>query len=146
MDTARLIEVKGDLFKSPYLSRPGVMIAHCISADYALGAGFALTLESKYHIRDKLKQVGKYTYPDCILMDGILNLVTKGAYWTKPTYETFEASLYMAREICINTGTTILVMPRIGCGLDKLDWKVCKGLIETILVSSGINCAVYRLK
>lgn len=143
---ANIVEIKGNLFNSVLLNRDNSMIVHCISADYALGAGFALQLENKYHIRDKLKQIGSYSYPDCIVVDNIINLVTKGAYWTKPTYSTLEETLYMARDYCINNNIHLLLMPRIGCGLDKLDWKKCKQYIENILVASEINCSVYRIK
>ena len=141
-----LVEIKGDLFNSPLLTRKGCMIVHCVSADYALGAGFALELEKKYHIRDYLKQIGSYNYPDCLVVGNIINMVTKGAYWTKPTYETFTASIIMVREYCLEHQVSILVMPKIGCGLDKLSWKVCKEIIQKELVDYNIDCAVYKLK
>lgn len=143
---ANLVEVKGNLFDSILLKRKGTMIVHCISADYALGAGFALQLENRYHIRDTLRQIGTYNYPDCLVVDRVINLVTKGAYWTKPTYETFETTLYMARDFCMANDINILVMPKIGCGLDKLDWTKCKQYIECILVSNDIACCVYKLR
>lgn len=143
---ANLVEVKGNLFDSMLLNKENSMILHCISADYALGKGFALEVEKRYHIRDRLKQIGSYNYPDCLVVDKIINIVTKGAYWTKPTYETLEQALILARNFCISNNINILLMPRIGCGLDRLDWKICKSYIYNILVMSGVDCAVYRLK
>lgn len=34
------------------------------------------------------------------------------------------------------------VMPRIGSGLDRLDWATCKQYISNILVKNGINLDV----
>lgn len=142
---SKLLEVKGDLLKSPLIEKPNTMILHCVSADYALGAGVALQIELKYHIRSELKQIGKYSYPDCIATGNILNMVTKGAYWCKPTYDTFKMALELVLEYCKSHNVQILLMPRIGCGLDRLDWKVCKEIIQTYLVDNGIDCVVYTL-
>lgn len=36
-------------------------------------------------------------------------------------------------------------MPRIGSGLDKLDWNECRRYIQEILVDGGINVEVYYI-
>lgn len=35
-------------------------------------------------------------------------------------------------------------MPQIGCGLDRLDWNVCKQYIQDILVKNGISVRVWK--
>jgi hypothetical protein len=64
-----------------------------------------------------------------------INLVTKNNYWEKPTYETLRQALEDARNIINLFETRIkkIVMPRIGCGLDKLDWNKVKPMVEEIL-------------
>ena len=143
---ATIVEVRGDLFKSPVIGQEHTMIAHCVSADYALGAGFALEIENRYHVKETLKSIGTYNYPDCLAVGNVLNLVTKGAYWTKPTYETFRKSLEMAKNYCLKNEVTVIIMPQIGCGLDKLTWRDCKQIIEKVLVENGIDCIVYHYK
>lgn len=143
-----MAEVKmkhGSLFEAKELNHPSTMILHCISSDYALGAGFALEIEKRFHIRETLKQIGSYNYPDCLVVNNVINMVTKGGYWTKPTYKSFNIALEMVRDYCNMTGITQLIMPKIGCGLDKLNWTTCRKSIEEILVSSGIDCIVYVL-
>lgn len=143
---ANLVEIKADLFNSPLLKYSNCMILHCVSSDYALGVEFALEIEKRYRVRDRLKLYGTYNYPDCLAVEKVINLVTKSAYWNKPTYEDFNAALYLVRDYCISHGINILVVPRIGCGLDKLSWKVCKGATQFILVDSNIDCSIYRIK
>lgn len=142
---AELIELYGDLFQSQYLNQPNTAILHCVSADYALGAGIAAQIESRYHVRNILKSTNRYQYPDCILVNGILNMVTKANYWNKPTYANFELALELVLNVCMQVGITTIIMPRIGCGLDKLDWEHCRNMIITNLVNNGITCLVYSL-
>lgn len=65
----------------------------------------------------------------------ILALVTKKRYFEKPTEETMEKALDKLREFVDLTigysdpGVIELIMPHIGCGLDKMDWEVVKGLL-----------------
>lgn len=47
---ARMTEQQGDVFNYVTNSTP---IAHCISADYALGAGIAKEVERIYGVREK---------------------------------------------------------------------------------------------
>ncbi len=145
---ATLVEINGNLFnnKEVYgLSIPNVHIVHCISSDYALGAEFAKEIEKRYKIRSALKVHGQGTYPDCLVVNHIINMVTKDKYWNKPKDKDFEVALMIVRKYCLDTGITNLVMPKIGCGLDQLDWNDCKKLIIKHLVNSGISVKVYYL-
>ena len=141
-----MLEVQGNLFSYPHIGQSNVGIAHCISADYALGKGFAAEIESRYHIRDFLKTVYKGDCPDVIIVDNIVNLVTKERYWQKPTYENFDKTLIMAREKCLEKGIDTLIMPRIGCGLDRLDWRICKDSIKFLIDEYDIDCIVFYIK
>jgi hypothetical protein len=140
-----MLELTGNLFRSKYIEQPNTMIVHCISADYVLGKGFAAEVERRYKVRSYLNTVGTHTYPDVIPVDNILNLVTKERYYNKPTYETLRECLIMTREYCLNNNITNLVMPTIGCGLDKLDWRYVREDIKYILDEFDINCIVYKI-
>lgn len=114
-------------------------LAHCISADFALGKGIAVEFDRRFNMRQKLfdkfpegfdAYLHQYNISgECILIDRVLNLVTKVHYWEKPTYESLYQSLTMAREVCIHNNITKLAMPKIGCGLDRLLWSRVKNII-----------------
>lgn len=136
--------ITDDIFNSEYLKDKDTMILHCISADYALGKGFAAQIEQRYKVRDFLKAVGKHECPDVIAVDNILNMVTKQYYYNKPTPESFNQALILAREFCLEHNVKRLIMPRIGSGLDRLDWEFCRESIKYILDEFDIDCIVYE--
>jgi O-acetyl-ADP-ribose deacetylase (regulator of RNase III) len=120
-------------------------LAHCISSDYALGAGIAVEFSKKYHLKNKLKQIGSSIYPDCIYIDGVFNLVTKKKYWNKPTYDNLQKTLYMMKEKAIEFNITKIAMPKIGCGLDRLSWPQVREIIEEVFQNTDIEILVCSL-
>ena len=99
-------------------------LAHCVSADFALGAGIAVEFNTRFNMRAKLRslpkecrQVGK-----AILYDKVFNLITKRRYFDKPIYPSLMDALLDMKEQCVCNGITKLAMPKIGCGLDSLSW------------------------
>ena len=124
---------KKDLFTIPQ----GYYLAHCISADFALGAGIAKTFDNVYNMRFKLfKEYPDYEYHggDALLVSNVFNLVTKPKCYHKPTYEAVKQALEMMREHMEFLNVTKLAMPWIGCGLDKLQkdrvWDVICEVFE----------------
>jgi len=83
-------------------------------------------------------------YPTCILEDNVFNLITKGYYYNKPTYQDFFYTLDKMKELIIDEKIKYIAMPKIGCGLDKLSWtevrkyiiQIFEGLDLEILVCS----------
>ena len=85
-------EYKGDLFnaaKDLHLKNDDLLFAHCISSDFALGAGIAKVFRYKYKVKEQL--------------------------------------------------------PRIGCGLDKLEWGKVRDMIQRVFSDMCINIYVYTL-
>ena len=142
---ASFVEINGDIFKSEFIGNPNTAILHCVSSDYALGAGIAKEIEARFKVRNTLKDLNRHFYPDCILVNGIMNMVTKDKYWNKPTYDSFDTALEIACGLCHKCGIDTLIMPRIGSGLDKLDWEICREMIKSRLVNNSINCIVYYI-
>jgi len=104
-------------------------LVHCISADYALGRGIAKEFDKRFNLRFKLQRVGSGIYPDCILIGRVFNLVTKKSYASKPTYKTLVEALIQMRQWVEERFILKLAMPKIGCGLDRLEWgKVLKAI------------------
>lgn len=141
-------EVQGDLFGAPQ----GYYLAHCISGDYALGAGIAKKFNEVYNMRYKLFR--DFAIPDgkkfanvgrALLVDNVFNLVTKERCFHKPTYDSLYDALVSMKEQCEDFDITKIAMPLIGCGLDRLNWDSVKDIIEDVFEDTDIEILVYKL-
>lgn len=136
--------VNKDLFTMPQ----GYYLAHCISADFALGAGIAKAFDSVYNMRFKLfRQYPDYEYNggDALLIDNTFNLVTKQKYWHKPTYDSLREALEMMKEQLDFLGATKLAMPKIGCGLDRLSWDQVYDIICEVFEDMDIDIVICEI-
>lgn len=129
-------------------------LAHCISVDFALGAGIAREFNKKFDMRRKLKErcfnLSDYMVRcnldgTCVLIDHVLNLVTKQKYFHKPTYDSLQQALYAARQICIRNNIKKIAMPQIGCGLDRLSWTEVSRIIQQVFGDMEIEILVCKL-
>lgn len=127
-------------------------LAHCISADFALGAGIAVEFNKRFNMREILK----LKYPNflydyisyhwngvALIEDRIINLVTKEQYWHKPTYESLREALNLAY-IRISSNCHKIAMPQIGCGLDGLKWDKVSQIIKDVFNDSDIEILVCK--
>jgi hypothetical protein len=121
--------------------------AHCISSDCAMGAGIAVDFQKKFHLRNYL-----LSFPECrrkpptiIYYNRVFNLITKAKYWHKPTYESLMQCLVELKKQCIDTEVKYLAMPKIGCGLDRLQWGKVKEIIEQVFSDTEIEILVCYL-
>lgn len=142
-----------DLFEEVKLE--DCIILHCISADKAMGAGIAKPLQDTFKIRENWPQKlpkrligwnskGYSVFVSC-KNQFIGNLITKENYWDKPTYTTLWEALNDAvqtlKGLSLN-GFNVpnkIVMPKIGCGLDKLAWDKVKRMIEIVFSSNAVT-------
>lgn len=140
-----IMEQYVDIFTIPKtIKDKKVYLAHCVSADLAMGAGIAVQFNKEYHIKETLDIYWPdhpeiLNYPSCFMVDRVFNLVTKERYWHKPTYATMEAALHKLADLCKKHDAKYLAMPRIGCGLDKLSWPSVKMLIHNAFSGMDIN-------
>ena len=135
---------KKDLFTMPQ----GYYLAHCISADFTLGAGIAKTFDEVYNMRFKLfKNYDNYEYHggDVLPIDNVFNLVTKDKHWHKPTYESLRKSLEMMKEWLNFLNVTKLAMPWIGCGLDRLNKVEVYNIICEVFEDMDIEIVICEL-
>lgn len=138
-------ELKGDLFQCKD------SLAHCVSVDLAMSKGIAAEFRDRFggleELRSQRGGVGSVVY----LHDKpgnryIYYLVTKQNYWGKPTYASLEKCLEALRALCLKHGTERLAMPRIGCGLDRLQWDTVRTSIRRVFPESGgIQVSIYSL-
>lgn len=141
-------EVKGDLFSRPMCINE--FYVHYVSRDYACGAGIAKEFNKRYNLTIKLRNSGDNS--KCILIDNVFNLVTKSKYWQKPTYGSLRFALDLlkvevtdSKLVSSSDQIDTLVMPRIGCGLDKLQWKNVKDIIKDVFKDTDISIEVWYL-
>ena len=133
-------EIHGNLFDRKL--EENEFYVHCISADYACGAGIAKEFNKRYNLSLRLLDLPKTS---CMVIDDVINLVTKARYWQKPTYDSLGVCLYSLLEIASVLRVKTLIMPRIGCGLDKLEWNKVKEMIKDIFKDTDIGIEVYYL-
>lgn len=142
-------EEKGDLFAEEILSN--YALCHCISSDFALGAGIAKAFAQmgvKKQLCEKYpKQWQGRGY--CLMTEtnGVVvgNLVTKERYFHKPTLETLRQSLEDLHTQALDKKLTKIAMPKIGCGLDKLDWADVQKVIKDVFNDTEIGILVRYL-
>lgn len=135
-------EKKGNLFK---LDNEQYFYAHCISADFALGAGIAVEFQKRFNLKRSLKDCSSGKYPELITINHVMNLVTKEKYWHKPTYESLTTCIRYMRDMCKNCNIKYLAMPRIGCGLDRLQWGKVREIIKEEFKDLDIEIEVRYL-
>lgn len=142
---AVLTLVEGNLFDDKDAS-----LVHCVSRDMHMGRGIAVEFRQRFgHVRDLLHQgadVGQVALLQLNDKRFAFYLVTKDRYYNKPTYKALRDALAMLRWKCKWLGIQTLAMPRIGCGLDKLEWSKVEHILVDIFKYSGITLKVYFLK
>ncbi|XP_046752685.1 uncharacterized protein LOC124415963 isoform X2 [Diprion similis] len=139
-----ITEVENDLFNAP----TNVSLVHCVGADFRMGSGIAVQFHEKFRsigkLLDQRVKPGGVAYLK-VLDRYVFYLVTKQASTDKPTMDTMKQSLFALRQRCIELKVTEIAMPRIGCGLDELQWKDIKSIVEEIF-ENGFVITVYHLE
>ena len=137
-----LKEEQRDLFSVPH----GYYFAHCISRDFALGAGIAVQFNQLYNIRKKLKNTCESgNMNNAILIDNVFNLVTKRKAFHKPTYDSLKEALSDMADQVEDLEIEKIAMPQIGCGLDRLDWDQVKEIIQEVFEDIDVEILVCYL-
>ncbi len=79
-------------------------------------------------------------------MDNVFNLVTKEWYYNKPTYETLICCLEQIKTRMAQLNITKLAIPKIGCGLDKLQWNVVEQIIKGVFTDTDVEIVVNEFE
>lgn len=121
--------------------------AQCVSADFAMGKGIAVEFNAKFDCRNELLKMYRNTLSGVWRPSGpcirfvragrVYCLVTKDRYWQKPTVGTLVLALESMRkdlrelaDKSLEEGRRLtLVIPPLGCGLDRLDYAQVKQLV-----------------
>lgn len=137
-------ELQGNLFDAD----AGFALAHCVSADCAMGAGIALEFRRRFPDMPAYCLSRKPRVGEAVLYEDsrrIFNLVTKQRHFHKPTYDTLTAALADMKRLAASSHTPRIAMPLIGCGLDRLQWDKVRPLIHSTFEDTDVEIAVYRL-
>lgn len=137
-----LNEKKGNLFE---LDNEKYFYAHCISLDFNLDKGIAVDFQKKFNLKRDLEKISSGKYPELITVNHVFNLVTKKKYWNKPTYESLTTCIQYMRDMCRNCNIKYLAMPKIGCGLDGLQWGKVREIIKEEFKDLDIEIEVRYL-
>ena len=133
----------GDLFDN---TEPTTSLAHCVSRDLSMSAGIAPLFVKKFGRKEELFQANAKIGQAAILNfennKFIYNLVTKENSYDKPTYESLEQSLVFMRNHAIEHNVHEIAMPKIGCGLDLLNWEDVSNLIKKVFRETNIKITV----
>ncbi|XP_045479182.1 uncharacterized protein LOC123684075 [Harmonia axyridis] len=140
---SNISEINDDLFNSP----EKYSLGHCVSKDFHMGKGIALSFKNKFgQIKNLLSQnksvgqVAKIRHKN----RNIYYLITKEFYHEKPSYKTVFNSLLNLKKLCIQNKDTHLALPRIACGLDKLYWPKIFKMIQYVFSDSNIKISIYN--
>lgn len=122
-------------------------LAHCISSDFAMSGGIAVPFDRKFSLKRQFNQIKKknpsqLNHPTCILLGRIFNLITKKNVWDKPTYDTMTTALKKMKKLCLDKGIKKIAMPKIGCGIDRLEWSKVSEIIKDIFSNTEIEILV----
>lgn len=140
-----------DLFITP----ADYYLAHCISADFRMGAGIAVEFNNRLNMKERLQKkhprylktwINHGYQGDCILEGCVLNLITKERYYHKPTYNSLRISLERMCSICIAEDIKKIAMPMIASGLDKLEWPQVSEIIQDVFKDSDVEILVCKWK
>ncbi|CAI6368288.1 unnamed protein product [Macrosiphum euphorbiae] len=140
----RVKEESGDLFDAP----SDYSLAHCISQDVKMSQGTALMFRRKFGNVEILKsQHPRFHEVLYIRQENryILYMVTKPRYWQKPSLEDMFLTLQSLKSVCIELDIDKLAMPRIGSGIDQLDWSAIRTMIRFVFKEIDIKIHVYSL-
>ena len=141
---------KRDLFTVP----KDYALCHCISADFALGAGIAREFAERgvkdelihFYNRDNWDGYGFVLYTHATAWKAEYNLVTKALYYHKPTLKALIEALADMRGYLAIRDIKKIAMPKIGCGLDKLKWADVENIIQEVFADTDIEILVCDWK
>ena len=139
-----ILEKKKNIFE---LDPKEYYFAHCISSDCKMGAGIAVEFKRKFKLASLKNEVCSELLesPTCIVKGRVFNLITKQVYSGKPTYESLKASLEIMRIIVVERKIKKLAMPKIGCGLDKLQWGKVREILQEVFEDVDVDITVCYL-
>jgi len=120
-------------------------LAHCVSSDLKMTKGIALEFQRRFGGLNQLRRLPR-TVPDVLSLRlkerKIFYLVTKQHFWQKPEPQHFFQSLQKLRTLCEEREIKTLTCPRLGTGLDGLQWDTVRSMLQYIFRNSQVTIQV----
>ncbi|XP_001947976.2 uncharacterized protein LOC100164186 isoform X1 [Acyrthosiphon pisum] len=120
-------------------------LGHCVAKDMRMSAGIAIYFKRNFgrvgELMDQRPNVGSVAF----LQHNdrfIYYLVTKEFSNGKPSYNSITAAITKLRDFIVQHDVKKLAIPRIGCGLDKLDWSIVRRIIENLFQNVGCTIKI----
>lgn len=150
---AKITEIKsGNLFDD---SPPGAALAHCVGADFVMGAGLAVEFRERFgHVKEL--RAGRHqpgTVATIPLMSPDSNKVERYIFHlvTKPTSRfclpRWWEIIYSIRELarlCKDLEIKTVAMPQIGAGLDRQKWWKIRRVLEIEFAGSDTELLIFH--
>ena len=127
-------------------------IGHCISADAKMSKGFADFLSHKIPglrpacKKAKLLMGQVFLFWDSTGRRYIYNLVTKRRVFDKLDLSALLTTLEKMKSHAAIHGVSTIAIPKIGCGLDQMNWQDFVKLMRVVFAYSDIHVVVYTLE
>ena len=137
-------EEKRDLFSVP----DDYYFVQCISANFGMGKGIAVEFNKRFDVKNRMlnSHTKDHWFNQGYCLDTpdvpVFNLITKQHYWDKPTYDTITSALAALKTLTQIYSVKKLAMPKIGCGLDRLEWSEVSEIIKTVFKDVDIEILV----
>ena len=125
---------------------------HCISAKDKMSKEFADLLSQRIpRLRDtcrRTKLLSGQTFPfwDRVGNGYIQNLVTRTKYSEKSNLPTLSLTLEETKSHARLYAIPTIGIPKLGCGLDQMNWQEVVKLLEDIFAYSNIRIVVYTVE
>ena len=76
----------------------------------------------------------------------IYNLVTKERYCDKPNLSTLSKPIEAMKSHASMNGVSTIAIPKLGCGLDQMNWQEVLRLLRDIFTYADVQIVVYTLE
>ena len=136
--------------ENSFLQQPN-SIGHCISTDARMTKVFAQFLSERVpRLRGTCRRANLlkdqvFPFWDSSSRRYIYNLVTKEKYSDKPDLQTLATTLQSMQSHATMHGVSTIAKPKIGCGLDQMNWQDVVKLLRDIFAYSDVQNVVYSL-
>ena len=127
-------------------------IGHCISAYARMSKGFADFLSHRIPgLRSTCRKARLFmgqVYPfwDSTGKRYIYNLVSKERFYDKPNLSTLSKTLEAMKIHASMNGVSTIAIPKLGCGLDQMNWQEVVKLLRDIFAYADLQLVVYTLE
>jgi hypothetical protein len=111
-----------------------------------MGAGIAVHFVNRFPEVKRLRGRKDLLPGTCQKTGRVFNLITKEKSRYKPSYQNLEKSLIMCKNMCWHKNIEYLAMPKIGCGLDGLEWHLVRGMIKRVFSTNLIDILICYLE